>query len=204
MKLYGSTTSPFVRRIRLYLAAIAAQKELEGKDHAASNYQFINLDVFSEQGRKQLVIDNPTLKVPYLIDDDQHIFDSRVIYRYLAIKFAEPALSWREENLLTLIDSANDSFVSLFLTRRSGLDNKQDCLFFNLQNERVAIVLTELNQAVKQGQFKRWFYPAICLFSLLDWAMLRELYPFSEFSALINFTEHCKIYPAITETDPRN
>jgi len=197
MKLYGSTTSPFVRRIRLYLAL-----------NKANDHEFVNLDIFSEQGRAQLVKDNPTLKVPYLIDNGQHILDSRVIYRYLVQKFSQPTLSWDEENLLTLIDAANDSFVTLFLLKRSGLDNQQDLLFFNLQNERVATLVTLLNNAVKKGDFKEWNYPSICLYCLLDWANLRELYPFENYSALVEFVKGIKakaeLAAVLAETDPRN
>ena len=52
MKLYGSTTSPFVRRIRIVLASI---------DH-----EFLNLQIFSGADRELLASRNPTLKVPCL------------------------------------------------------------------------------------------------------------------------------------------
>jgi len=203
MQLYGSTTSPYVRRIRLYLATLI-DLNLINKE----SYQFVNIDIFSDEGREKLIEDNPTLKVPYLIDGEQRVFDSRVIYRYLAEKYSQPALSWQEENILTLIDAANDSFVTLFLTKRSGLDNKQDSLFFNLQNERVDIIIEQLNNALLKGDFNAWNYPSICLFSLLDWANLRELYPFNEFPKLLEWLNKYKsqkyIFNAITESDPRN
>lgn len=41
MQLFGSTTSPFVRRLRLYL-----------NDR---QYEFINLDIFSNEGREILI-----------------------------------------------------------------------------------------------------------------------------------------------------
>ncbi|MBL4910531.1 MAG: glutathione S-transferase family protein [Alteromonadaceae bacterium] len=199
MKLYGSTTSPYVRRIRLYLAL---------NNVSVNDQQFVNLDVFSETGRAQLIKDNPTLKVPYLVDDQQSVFDSRVIFRYLAQKFDQPTISWHEENLLTLIDAANDSFVTLFLLRRSGIDSKEDVLFFNLQNERVAILVEQLNVAITKGDFQQWHYPSICLFCLLDWANLRELYPFEKYEALMTFMENVKAKPELaeqlSETDPRN
>jgi len=203
MQLYGSTTSPYVRRIRLYLAMLVEQKII-----CDDSYQFVNLDIFSDEGRKKLIKDNPTLKVPYLIDDEQSVFDSRVIYRYLAEKFSQSALSWQDENLLTLMDAANDSFVTLFLIKRSKLDNKQDNLFFNLQNERVEIIVRQLNDAVLNGDFEVWNYPTICLFSLLDWANLRELYPFNKYPALLEWLSKYKsqasLTDAISATDPRN
>ncbi|PCI61162.1 MAG: glutathione S-transferase [Gammaproteobacteria bacterium] len=202
MKLYGSTTSPYVRRIRLYLAMLA------DKNKTDSLYQFVNMDIFSEAGRAQLLADNPTLKVPYLVDAEQNIFDSRVIFRYLNKKHSQPELSWREENLLTVIDAVNDSLVSLFLIKRSGLDNTQDYLFFNLQNERAATIISQLNTEVLNGNFEVWDYPTICLFCLLDWASLRELFPFDEFPALTKLMQKYKeqenLSSAVKETDPRN
>ena len=73
MKLYGSTTSPFVRRIRIVLASI---------DH-----EFLNLQIFSGADRELLASRNPTLKVPCLEDGSEIIFDSRIIYNYLADKY---------------------------------------------------------------------------------------------------------------------
>ena len=71
MKLIGSTTSPYVRRIRLLLSD--------------EPYEFINLDIYGE-GRDELRRTNPTLKIPVLIDGDQELYDSRVIARYLGQK----------------------------------------------------------------------------------------------------------------------
>lgn len=189
MKLIGSTTSPFVRRLRLFLA-----------DH---EYEFISLDIFSEQDRKFLTQNNPTLKVPALIDDEQCIYDSRVIYRYLAQKFKMEKISWEQENLLTLIDAANDSFVTLLLTDRSGIDNQQDVLFFNLQNERVEKLLTVLADEVSKGEFTTWHYPAICLFCLLDWVIFRNLYEVNKFPHLIEFWQQAKNNAMVSESDPR-
>ncbi|MDX1392334.1 MAG: glutathione S-transferase family protein, partial [Rheinheimera sp.] len=70
MKLYGSQTSPYVRRIRLLLAQ--------------APHEFINLNIFADADRQTLASINPTLRIPMLEDDEKIIFDSGVIYRYLA------------------------------------------------------------------------------------------------------------------------
>ena len=189
MQLLGSTTSPYVRRIRLYL---------QGRD-----YQFTNLDIFAPDDRATLTANNPALKVPVLIDGDLNIYDSRVIYRYLADKFDHPALSWQQENLLTLVDAANDSFVTLLLSGRSGFDTGEDKLLFNLQNERVGKILATLNDEVAQQKFSQWHYPAICLFCLLDWIKFRSLYDFSHLPHLAAFYQDNLQHPGIGESDPR-
>lgn len=73
MKLIGSTTSPFVRKLRIVLA----EKKLD--------YQFVLEDVWASD---QILKINPLGKVPCLVMEGQDsitgaMFDSRVIAEYL-------------------------------------------------------------------------------------------------------------------------
>lgn len=193
MKLIGSTTSPYVRRIRLLLGN--------------QPYDFVNLDIYGE-GRAELRRINPALKVPMLEDRGQAIFDSRVIARYLLQSgLGGPAiphpLSWEQENLLTLIDAANDSFVTLLLSKRSGLDIDQDTLFYNLQHERIRMTFSELAKRVRQGEFEDWHYPSICLFCLVDWVDYRKIADFAGVEDLLAFRDGNRMQPMVGETDPR-
>lgn len=70
MKLFGSLTSPFVRKVRV----VMAEKKLE--------YELILDDVWSDA--TQVPQYNPLGKVPCLVmDDGGSLFDSRVIVEYL-------------------------------------------------------------------------------------------------------------------------
>lgn len=70
MKLIGSLTSPYVRKVRI----VMAEKKLE--------YELVLDDVWAENA--QIHQYNPLGKVPCLIMDDQgRLFDSRVIVEYL-------------------------------------------------------------------------------------------------------------------------
>jgi glutathione S-transferase len=70
MKLIGSTTSPYVRKVR----AVMAEKKLE--------YTFVTEDVWSEG--TTIAQANPLGKVPCLImEGAEALFDSRVIVEYL-------------------------------------------------------------------------------------------------------------------------
>ncbi|GAB3500801.1 glutathione S-transferase [Curvibacter fontanus] len=70
MKLIGSHTSPYVRKVRI----VMAEKKLE--------YTFVLEDVWSEQTR--IVDANPLGKIPCLImEGGEALFDSRVIVEYL-------------------------------------------------------------------------------------------------------------------------
>ena len=70
MKLIGSVTSPYVRKVRV----VMAEKKLD--------YQFITEDVWSAQ--TQIHVSNPLGKVPCLVmEGGEAVFDSRVIVEYL-------------------------------------------------------------------------------------------------------------------------
>ena len=70
MKLIGSTTSPYVRKVRI----VMAEKKLD--------YQFVNEDVWSAE--TQISAANPLGKVPCLVmEGGEALFDSRVIVEYV-------------------------------------------------------------------------------------------------------------------------
>jgi len=158
---------------------------------------------FSPDGRKFLTDNNPAQKIPVFIDGENTLYDSRVIFRYLVQKFQSASLTWPREHLLTLIDAANDSFISLLLLKRSDIDSSQDKLFFNLQHEKIDTVLSALNKEVENGTFNDWNYPSICLYCLLDWVQFRELGSITQYPHLHTFlSEHSK-QDGVYDTDPR-
>jgi len=190
MKLYGSVPSPYVRRIRMLLANV--------------DFEFVDMQIFTPDDRALLTSINPILKVPMFTDGDDVIFDSRVIFRYLAEKYELPKLSWHEENLLSVIDGINDSIVQMFILKRSDIDVTEDRLYFNIQNERISQSFDFLVKALAEGDFDQWHYPAICLYSLLDWALFRELMTLDAYPTLVEFMAANKERAEVTATDPRN
>ncbi|KGJ89352.1 glutathione S-transferase family protein [Thalassotalea sp. ND16A] len=190
MILYGSTTSPFVRRIRIFTHAIPVE--------------FAVMDIFSGDGRKILMAKNPTLKVPFLVDDEVNVFDSRVIFRYITEKFELTPISWHQENALTLIDSISDSLVSMFLLSKSEIDTSDDKMFFNLQRQRAGQVFSELEKQCAAGDFAEWHYPSICLFCLLDWVQFRNMADISAHQHLLSFYRANAKREEVIDTDPRD
>ena len=189
MKLYGSTTSPYVLRIRIVLAS--------------TEHEFLNLDIFSGNDRALLASRNPTMKVPCLEDSSEIILDSRIIYNYLAEKYNYESLSWEAENQLTLIDAVNDSLVQLLLLKRSDFDIEKEKLYFNLQRERIEGVFSILARQINEGKFAGWHYPEICLYSLVDWVLFRELHDMQAYPELLWFHEQHQNKIEVTATDPR-
>jgi glutathione S-transferase len=69
MKLIGSPTSPYVRKVRI----VMAEKKLD--------YQFVHEDVWASDA---ILASNPLGKVPCLVmEGGEAVFDSRVIVEYL-------------------------------------------------------------------------------------------------------------------------
>jgi glutathione S-transferase len=109
MKLIGSTTSPYVRKVRIVLA----EKRMD--------CEFVKEDVWSAQttiGQK-----NPLGKIPVLLlDDNTPIYDSRVIVEYLDAR-APTARLIPDENRdraevktwEALADGSNDAAIAMRL-----------------------------------------------------------------------------------------
>lgn len=189
MELIGSDTSPYVRRIRLLLAGIP--------------YTYTSLDIYAKD-RATLASETPILKIPVLIDNEQHIYDSRVIARYLQLTHGiGEVLSWEEENRLSIIDATLDSLVMLLLSQRSGLDTHAEIMIYQLQRERIKSALAVLEQEAKEGNFRLWRYPSICLYTLLDWADFRELINLGHYPALKQFRDTLSDRDEVIATDPR-
>jgi glutathione S-transferase len=189
MQLFGSTTSPYVRRLRIFMQDIP--------------YDFQAVDIFNSRDRAEIQHDNPTLKIPMLKDGQQTILDSGVIYHYLLQKFERPLLTWDEQNLLTSIDAANDSLVQLLILGRSEIDTSCDKLYFRIQRERLDLVFAHLNEHANEGAFDEWNYLSISLFCLLDWVQFRELHTISAFETLIKLHAQWSQMAISQETDPR-
>ena len=188
MQLYGSDTSPYARRLRI----LCHQHNLD--------IPYEHLDIFSTEGRQKLLSFSPVAKIPFLVDDNQVIFDSNVVFEYLSEKCQLTPLSWDERNILSTINAANDSAVELLLSKRSGLDTSADILFFKLQRERVNTCLEALNNQVEQIQHN---YLHISLFCLLDWLLFRELDNLHRYPALQVFQQHYQATPFARQTAPQ-
>src|SRR5688572_7794625 len=102
--LYGSKTSPFVRRIRILLENIP--------------YEFKELNIFEGQDSIDLNKVNPINQIPVLMDGTKPIWDSRQIFNYLNARHGFQSLDWEDENLLTAIEGAMSAGISLLLMKR--------------------------------------------------------------------------------------
>lgn len=192
MKLYGSTTSPYVRRLRILLAE--------------TEYEFESVNVFGAD-REALKKVNPTLKIPMFKDaklkGTDMLYDSGLVYRYLVEQYGFGALTYAEQNMLAVIDACSDSLVNMMIMRRSDIDTSQDKLYYNIQRERQQVSFDVLEQEVAKGTFSNWNYLSISLLVLVEWAQFRSLFDFANYPNLLGFVAESQMQKGVTETAPK-
>lgn len=192
MKLYGSTTSPYVRRLRLLLVD--------------SDYEFESVNVFGAD-REALKKVNPTLKIPMFSDHKLEgtdvLFDSGLIYRYLVEEYGYEGLTFAQQNTLSVIDACSDSLVNMMIMYRSDIDTTQDKLYYNIQRERQQVSFDVLEQEVANGTFANWNYLSISLLVLVEWAQFRSLFDFSKYPNLLAFVAKSQSQPGVLATAPK-
>ncbi len=192
-QLVGSVRSPYTRRVRLLLYAHPGT-EIEFK---AINY----LEIPADEAYLKSV--SPINKIPVLLSSEGTIFESRVIASYLTKKHYWEPLSLEQENILSMIDAANDVAVNLFLMKRSGFDVDTRNWYIDRQHERVRTCLDNLEKwVVKQSETNpaHWNYVTMSLLSYVDWAVFRKMADFSKHPGLTDFVSRFKSKPGVSET----
>jgi glutathione S-transferase len=165
MKLYGTTTSPFVRRVRVVAQEVGTS--------------FERIDTATDAGMAELRAISPIRKVPVAVIDGATLFDSRAIIDRLTEKhgwgaLAKPRDRWRDGNLINAIDAALDSVIQLFYLRRDGvaIDGTPYAI---RQLERTDAIFTWLGAQPELGA--QFGLPELSLVCALDWMDFRKTYP---------------------------
>jgi glutathione S-transferase len=159
--LYGSKTSPFVRRIRMILENIP--------------YEFKELNIFEGQDAVDLHKINPINQVPVLVDGENTIWDSRQIFNYLNAIHRFQNMDWTDENNLTAIEGAMASGISLLLMKRSGINTDEPLMYVQRQKDRMESILDYLKPIITEHSLKNWDFHTISIYSFLDWALFRGI-----------------------------
>ncbi len=189
MILYGSQTSPFVRRLRLLLPQ--------------EQYDFRQIDIFATSSREKLKQLSPLLKLPILQIGETAVWDSRVIFNELVRQGYHAPLSLGEENLLTAISDCSDSLIQILMAQRSKIIFSPGSPLYTSHFERVANTMEFLDSQVRDGQFSKWNFLAMSLYAMVDWIDFRSLVSLAEYSALLEFRNRNKNEARIGITDPR-
>lgn len=192
MKLFGSYTSPFVRRVRIVA--------LEG------NIPFEIVDSSKEAGQAALREVSPIAKVPTAIIDGGVIFDSRAIVERLmeagspveALPVGGRARS-DQLNLLNAIDEATLSGVRRFYGRRDGYGDEHP--WTAIEIARLGEVLAWLE--ARAEQFHAFGVPTVSLIATMGWFQFRSIYAVEAYPGLLAAVERHANRPSVLATVPR-
>lgn len=197
IELFGTVTSPYVRRVR----AVAHELGLE--------YELV--DVFTEAGRNALAQRSPIWKVPAAVVDGQLVFDSRVIVDHLLrrhggqAELRPPAEDDVDTaNVLTVIDGALDALINVFYLRRDGIEAK-DSKYLTKQVDRAASAMAWLDERVQDvwlSKDERFGLAELALCTAMGWMRFRDTYEVDQHSALKRCFEHHRTRESLVQTRP--
>jgi glutathione S-transferase len=189
LTLFGSYTSPYVRKIRLLL-------------FHDKTVVFKPVNYFEEEGKAFLEKINPFNQIPMLLDGEQPIYDSRVMFNYLTKKYKWKELTIEEENILSAIDTIIASGVNLFSLRKGGIDiDHIDHYFIERQKKRLpSLIKLLIPWSTTQFPEKDWNYLTMSLVSMLHWLEVRDLYNVNQHPEFVSFMERFKDCPGVAET----
>ena len=195
MRLLGTTTSPYTRKIRVVLNAI-------GKP-----YEF--LDIRTEPGVSALREAAPLGKIPVLLPDETGtaLPDSSLIVSWLwaresaALRAAgwdlDP-MAFADRALQSVVEGALDAAIN---HRYLRLDGFAESGYIAKQRQRVDRVLNWLDERVV---FQRPLgAAALSLGCALDWIAFRDVLDLSQWPALSDFRQKWKASGVGGGTEPR-
>jgi glutathione S-transferase len=197
MTLYGTTTSPYVRRVRVVALELGLPFEW--------------VDTLTDAGQAALRAKNPVWKVPAVeLDGDGVIFDSRVITEHLVRRHGPGPLAAVGEddlsarNMITVIDGALDALINVLYLQRDGVTSEA-ASYMAKQRERAAAALGWVEARVDDVWLTRaraFGLPELALVSALEWMQFREMYAVERHPALVRCLAHHGVRDSLVTTRP--
>lgn len=196
IELFGTVTSPYVRRVRIVLHELLL------------DYELVNTAEASGQALLRQV--NPVWKVPALRCDSRIVLDSAVILRYLFDRYGVgdlrpcEATDWQQAEQLTVIDGALDALINVFYLGKEGISPDQ-APYLRKQRERASAALLWLEERLHGpwlSPSERLGLPEIALVTALGWMSFRAAYPVERHEKLTAFMLAHAGRPSIAGTAP--
>lgn len=196
--LYGSITSPFVRRVRM--VALEATVDV------------VLVDTNTPEGRDRLHAKSPIWKVPAAEIEGTVIWDSSTILDVLIARapkqvlrpFPTSALARaHEENLIHAIDEATLSAVRLFYLEKDAI--MPTGAFLTKERDRVGSILGYLDGVVRDGrctEHEGFGRAELALLTGLDWMRFRERIDLADYPRLSTFHAAHRDRPSFVATSP--
>lgn len=196
--LYGSVTSPFVRRVRM----VAIEAEIP----------YTLVDTATAEGREKLHAVSPVWKVPAAEIDGTVIWDSSSILDVLIARAPAQVLRpeptsllarAHEQNLIHAIDEATLSAVRLLYLEKDAI--VPTGAFLTKERDRVGNLLAYLDRTIR-GE---WCTSAegfgrveLVLLTGLDWMRFRERIDLADYPRLAAFHAAHRTRPSFVATSP--
>ena len=152
MKLYYSTTSPFVRKVNVLAIEVGLDKQIE----------WVTTNPW--QAEDELTAENPLSKIPTLITDSEKvIYESRVICEYLDSLHdgnkmipTEGESRWQVLRLQALADGILEAGILRFLERKRSAEQQSED-FDSMQKNSVERGLNYLENTSGTNRFQNAF-----------------------------------------------
>jgi glutathione S-transferase len=196
LRLFGTTTSPYVRRVRIVAMELQLVVELV-EDTTAT-------------GQQRLAEVSPIWKVPALqiVDEPQLVLDSHAIVELLLRRHGPAEVRPLDpddiaaKNVLCVIDAALDSLINALYLTKDGIDSFHSA-YMRKQVDRAENALRWLDGRVGDTGFGPGFgLTEIALVAALDWIRLRSALPLDNCDRLIRAAAHWNDRPSIAATRP--
>jgi glutathione S-transferase len=200
LRLYGTETSPYVRRVRVVALELGVDFEL--------------IDTKSEDGHAVLRSMSPIWKVPVAVfvdgEREQPVLDSGVINAHLmrtrgpGSLAEENASDLDTRNILTTIDGALDSLINVFYLAKDGIEPGQ-ASYVAKQQERAAQACAWLEGKVQGDSITGRDVPGlvdIALGTTIGWMQFRNTYPIEKHPGLMRCYEKLAARPSFEQTQP--
>ncbi|MFV8752677.1 glutathione S-transferase family protein [Nannocystaceae bacterium ST9] len=196
IRLFGTVTSPYVRRVRVVAHELGLACEL--------------VDTATDMGQNALRERSPIWKVPAAEIEETLIFDSHAITELLlarhgAGKLAPLAIDdIAARNAIAVIDGALDALINCLYLSRDGLGAAQSP-YLAKQHERAAASLVWLENRVEDGWLssrRELGLPEIALVSALGWIRFRDMARLDGYPALLAIFERLEARESFASTRP--
>jgi glutathione S-transferase len=196
MKLYGTLTSPFVRRVRAVALELGVEVQL--------------VDVSQPHGQELLAAISPIAKVPVAELDGSLWFDSHAIVAEMLAARGHGTLrvpksfTAAESNFMVAVDGALEPAIRQFYFRRDKLAI-DDLPYMVKERERVRAVMTWLERQVRPPWCTRqdgFGLAELWLITALDWMTYRDAYPVDDHPRLLEVRAAHRERASLRETLP--
>jgi glutathione S-transferase len=184
LELFGTLTSPYVRRIRITAHELGIQPTW--------------VDTSTESGQAALRELNPIWKVPAARIDGEPVFDSNLIHRALVARAGPGPLTNFDPvdvgaaNTVCVIDGALDALINVFYLNKEGL-HADRVGYLQKQRDRAESCLDWLeSKTATDGVLstERFGSPEIALVTAIDWMRFRNMCDVDRHQRLVACVRH--------------